>query len=316
MDTDGDGLADNEEVKLGTNPREADTDHDNLSDLDELRKYHTNPLVADSDGDGLSDYEEVFSYGSNPLQPDTDADGLSDYAEVAQYRTDPLNKDTDGDGLSDGDEVKTLGTNPLNRDTDSDQMPDNLDRCPLLAGSINTVGCPDPDAGRRTVVDVYPTKRMKVVDTLVRTDTLVIREGGLMTLFGVNFEVNKDVIRPEAIPILEENAKLFTEYPDMEVEIRGHTDVDGSAEKNLELSLKRAQAVKRYLESQGVDAKRLSVKGFGQTCPVASNETAFGKARNRRIEFFIAKRGASRNSARQLYTGEPSLLEGTGIEEK
>jgi outer membrane protein OmpA-like peptidoglycan-associated protein len=315
-DTDGDGLLDAEEVKLGTSPRDADTDKDNLTDAEEVRKHLTNPLVADSDGDGISDFEEVFTYASNPLLPDTDSDGLTDYDEVVQYHSDPLKTDTDGDGLSDGEEIRTFGTNVLNRDTDSDGMPDKLDRCPLLAGSINAMGCADPESQQRPVASIWPAKRMRSVDTLLRIDTLVIREGGIMTLFGVNFEVNKDVIRPESVPILEENAKLFTAYPDMEVEIRGHTDADGVDERNLDLSLKRAQAVKRYLESVGVVSARLTVRGFGETSPVASNETAFGKARNRRIEFFIAKRGAHRNAERQLLTGEPALIEGPSTDVK
>lgn len=89
VDTDGDGLTDQEEEILGTNP-----------------------LKADTDGDGLTDYEEVHTYKTDPLKEDSDGDGLSDYHEVRIYLTDPLIADTDGDGHNDGEEVNN-GYNPL-----------------------------------------------------------------------------------------------------------------------------------------------------------------------------------------------------------
>jgi hypothetical protein len=119
-DTDGDGLTDGDEVGRGTNPLLADSDGDGLSDGDEVGRG-TNPLVADSDGDGLTDGDEV-ARGTNPLVADSDADGLSDGDEVARG-TNPLVADSDGDGLSDGDEVGR-GTNPLVADSDGDGLSD------------------------------------------------------------------------------------------------------------------------------------------------------------------------------------------------
>jgi len=117
IDTDGDGLTDDEEAKLGTNPLKADTDGDGLSDYDEVMVYNTDPLLIDTDGDGLSDYDEVMVYNTDPLLIDTDGDGLSDYDEVMVYESDPLNLDTDGDGYSDGEEVNNgyspIGEGPL-----------------------------------------------------------------------------------------------------------------------------------------------------------------------------------------------------------
>jgi hypothetical protein len=122
-DSDGDGLYDFEEAKLGTNPNNPDTDGDGLNDRDEVRNYKTDPLKADTDGDGLSDGDEIKTYRTDPLVKDTDGDRLSDGDEVQKYGTDPLEKDTDRDGLDDGSEI-ARGTNPKAADTDSDGLND------------------------------------------------------------------------------------------------------------------------------------------------------------------------------------------------
>jgi TolB protein len=108
-----------------------DTDGDGLTDQRES-EVRTDPFNPDSDGDGLLDGEEVFRSGTNPLSPDSDGDGLNDGEEISR-RTNALNPDSDGDNSKDGDEVR-LGTDPLRRDTDSDGLDD---------GSENQV-CPNP----------------------------------------------------------------------------------------------------------------------------------------------------------------------------
>jgi len=129
-DTDGDGLLDGEEVnKYGTDPLKRDTDSDGLTDGDEVKKYETDPLKVDTDADGLTDGEEVLKYGTDPLKVDTDGDGLSDGDEINRYRTDPLKPDTDGDGLTDSEEL-SKGTSPLKADTDGDLWNDRMDIAP------------------------------------------------------------------------------------------------------------------------------------------------------------------------------------------
>ena len=119
-DTDGDGLTNDREIELGTDPENPDSDGDGLLDGNEVERG-SDPLNPDTDGDGLSDGDEV-QRGTDPLNPDTDGDGLTDGDEV-QRDTDPLNPDSDGDGLADGDEIR-LGTDPLNQDTDGDGLVD------------------------------------------------------------------------------------------------------------------------------------------------------------------------------------------------
>ncbi len=111
VDDDNDGLTDEEEVALGTNPVNPDTDADGLSDWVEVHDgLCTDPLNADTDGDGLSDGHGEAAAGTDPCNADTDGDGLSDGAELV-HGTDPLNADTDRDCYGDGAEV-TGGSNP------------------------------------------------------------------------------------------------------------------------------------------------------------------------------------------------------------
>jgi microcystin-dependent protein len=120
-DTDGDGLEDGEEIAFGTDPLNPDTDGDTLEDGVEIG-LGTNPLDLDTDGDGLFDGEEIFA-GTDPLNLDTDGDRLDDGEEISAG-TDPLNLDTDGDGLDDFEEVEIFGTDPSNPDTDGDGLDD------------------------------------------------------------------------------------------------------------------------------------------------------------------------------------------------
>jgi len=94
-DSDADDLTDEEELKIETNPFDPDTDHDGLSDYDEVRVYHTDPLNPDTDFDGLKDGAEVFNYHTNPLLRDTDHGGVADGHEVIEDGTNPLDPNDD-----------------------------------------------------------------------------------------------------------------------------------------------------------------------------------------------------------------------------
>ncbi|ARU32055.1 hypothetical protein CAP31_10460 [Sulfuriferula sp. AH1] len=106
-------------------------------------------------------------------------------------------------------------------------------------------------------------------------------------LEGTNFDFNKATLRPAGKAKLDENVKALTQYPDINVEISGHTDSIGSAKYNMKLSEKRAMTVKKYMESKGIAADRMTTKGYGETKPIASNKTKAGRAENRRVEIEI-----------------------------
>ncbi|MBY8999730.1 MAG: hypothetical protein KGD64_02340 [Candidatus Heimdallarchaeota archaeon] len=161
FDLDNDGLWDHEEVILGTDMYNNDSDGDTISDGDEINQYLLNPLVSDfdhdTDGDGISNIEEIDVHHSNLENPDTDFDGLSDWDEVNIYGTNLLSSDTDEDGLSDDYEILYYFLDPNNpndalQDYDEDNL-SNLDE--------RSWGCePDnPDTDGDTLLDGDEVKR-------------------------------------------------------------------------------------------------------------------------------------------------------------
>ncbi|MCB2212075.1 OmpA family protein [bacterium] len=256
-DSDHDTIADGIEVnQYRTDPNKADTDGDGLSDADEINKHHSDPVMADSDNDGLKDADEI-AYHSNPLVPDTDNDGLSDGDEVNRYKTDPSKADTDGDGLSDADELNKHRTNPLLVDSDDGGMNDGAE----ITAKRNPLDAKD--------------------------DLFDMSKGTKIVLNGINFDTNKYAVLATSEVTLEKARASMAANPDALVTLSGYTDSVGSDDANRTLSLKRAQSVKDWLVANGIPASRIKVVGMGEAEPIGSNETAEGRAQNRRMEFAV-----------------------------
>jgi outer membrane protein OmpA-like peptidoglycan-associated protein len=107
---------------------------------------------------------------------------------------------------------------------------------------------------------------------------------GHVAVYGILFDIDKAFLKLESIPPLQEIVKLLQQNASLKVEIQGHTDDQGSDEHNLALSDKRAKTVLQYLTLFGIAPERLTAKGYGETMPVASNDTPEGRAKNRRVE--------------------------------
>ncbi len=117
--------------------------------------------------------------------------------------------------------------------------------------------------------------------------TKELLETGRVRLYGINFDVDSDIIRDESKPTLDKIVVMLQSEKAMQLIIEGHTDSDGHTQHNQILSQKRAESVKVYLVSAGISSSRLSAAGYGESKPVAPNTTAIGKAQNRRVELVV-----------------------------
>lgn len=126
---------------------------------------------------------------------------------------------------------------------------------------------------------------IKITTASPDTRNKLLEEGKLIS-YGIYFDVNKDIVKPESYGALNDIAKILNEVPDVKVKIVGHTDADGQDADNLDLSKRRAASVKAELvKTFGVKGDRLITDGAGETQPVAPNDTPSNKALNRRVEF-------------------------------
>ena len=207
---------------------------------------------SDKDVDGLTKRIET-ALGTDPNNPDTDGDGLKDGEEVRTYKTDPLNTDTDDDTLTDGEEVNQYKTDPLNIDTDGGTVDDFTE--------VNRGTDPlDPE------------------DDVIKIDVPIVLEG-------ITFATGKSDIIPESARVLEGALKTMTTFPEIIVEVSGHTDDVGSSASNQKLSQRRADSVREWLILRGVDPNRIFAKGYGEENPIIPNTLKENRRRNRRIEF-------------------------------
>ncbi|GAB3952936.1 OmpA family protein [Spirosoma harenae] len=117
-----------------------------------------------------------------------------------------------------------------------------------------------------------------------------IKEGSVIPLNNIFFDTGKAELRPESSPELDRLVTNLNESPKMTIEVRGHTDNTGSNEINNKLSQDRADAVREYFISKGIEPDRVASKGFGESKPIATNDTEAGRQQNRRVEFVIVKK--------------------------
>jgi outer membrane protein OmpA-like peptidoglycan-associated protein len=258
--------------------------------------------ALDADGDGVPDRRDNCPntpagarVNADGCEPDADGDGVPDSRDNcpntptgARVNADGCEPDTDGDGVPDsrdncpntpaGARVNADGCEP---DADGDGVPDSRDNCPNTpAGArVNADGC-EPDADGDGVPDSRdncPNTPAGVAVDANGCELSTITDGSI-----VNFATAQATLTPAARRRLDELAAALTSSPTVRLEIGGHTDSTGPAALNTRLGIDRANAVRNYLIAQGVDASRLTVRGFASSSPAASNNTPAGRAANRR----------------------------------
>ncbi len=250
-----------------------DSDGDGIEDKKDLDPYHKEDFDGfededgapdpDNDKDGIPDYldkapnlpEDIDGFEDEDGVPDldNDQDGINDTEDKAP------NAPEDFDGFEDEDGVPDL-------DNDKDGIPDYLDKAPNQPETFN--GYQDEDG--------VPDEKPKPP---------IVEYGKPLILKGVTFQTGKADLTENAKRVLDIVAESLMQYPEIEIEIRGYTDSVGSAAFNLNLSQRRAEAVRDYLVQKGIALKRLRAIGYGEANPIASNKTKEGRAKNRRIEF-------------------------------
>jgi outer membrane protein OmpA-like peptidoglycan-associated protein len=300
-DADADGVRDRRDRCAGT-PQDAEVGPDGCS-LDDDRDGIPNGLdrcpgtrssdvvgrdgcPSDSDGDGVSDLTDVCDetppgaiVNDWGCPQDADGDSIPDgldgcagtpYGALVDSRGCPL--DTDGDGIYDGLDRcdRTAARTPVDSagcplDTDGDGVHDGIDRCPDTPSDIRAVdarGCPRAP----THPPLFRPGRTEPIVT------------------GVAFELNSATLTVASHAILNRLADALLADEATRVEIGGYTDTSGDDAYNLALSERRAEAVQAYLIDRGVASDRLVARGYGEARPIADNDTAEGRARNRRVE--------------------------------
>ena len=257
--------------------------------------------AGDADKDGVSDEKDECPDVPGLKEfngcPDSDGDGIPDNKDRCpeEAGTEALQgcPDGDGDGVADIDDIcpDIAGMAEMNGcpDTDGDGVSDNEDKCPQIAGDVDNGGCPWADTDGDGVPDnIDACKDEK--GTIVNNGCPELSKEILATLnkFGlrINFPANSDkILGKKTQNILYQIKELLEEYPGDILIVEGYASSDGDDAYNIELSIKRAQAVKAYLVEIGVSKDRLEVRGLGESEPISDNESKEGRAENRRVQF-------------------------------
>ena len=280
QDKDEDGIED----KLDACPNDPE-DFDGVEDTDGCPDL-------DNDKDGIADKvdkcpdlaEDFDGFQDEDGCPDLDNDGDG----VPDLKDKCPNEPEDFDGIKDDD-----GCPDIVQDSDNDGIADDKDKCPLKAedfdGFQDEDGCPDLDNdldGIQDDADKCPNESETYngyLDEDGCPDERPIEEKFILQ--GCNFETGSAAITPDSYGLLDKVVKSLKAYPEVRVEIAGHTDDVGKDDFNLGLSQRRAESVKQYLVNAGVSADRVVARGYGETSPISTNGTPAGRAENRRIEF-------------------------------
>ena len=243
-------------VEVDENGCPLDSDHDGVADyLDKCpntpsgSQVDENGCTIDSDGDGIDDNNDKCP--NTPSGVQVDNQGC------------PLDSDADGvpdylDKCANSPSSAKVDASGCPVDTDKDGIPDYMDKCPDVAGIAENNGCPEVK---------------QEVKQLFRK-----------ALNGIQFASGKSTILSSSYKILDDIAKTMKKNPEYNLFIKGHTDNDGKADKNLQLSKDRAEAVRKYLISKGIDRSRLRAVGYGRSMPIADNKKRNGREKNRRVE--------------------------------
>jgi len=271
------------------------------------KQPETERKIKDKDKDGIPDDKDACPNEAGTVAtngcPDKDADGIADKDDrcvdvpgTVKYHGCPI-PDTDKDGVND-EEDKCPTVAGLTRyngcpipDMDKDGVNDETDKCPTVAGLARYDGCPIPDSdndGINDEEDKCPgTAGTKENNGCPEIKKEIIEKVNFAAR-SIHFEKAKADILPELYKVLDEVVEILKQNPELTLSIDGHTSDDGNYEMNMKLSQQRANNVKKYLISKGIDSSRLDAKGFGPNKPLNNGKTLNERALNRRVELKLS----------------------------
>jgi outer membrane protein OmpA-like peptidoglycan-associated protein/opacity protein-like surface antigen len=289
-------------VRLGA---ARDTDGDGIPDKNdqcptEIGSAETNGC-PDRDGDLIIDTEDRCPNQAGVAAfngcPDTDADGIADYEDacptIAGSAENDGCPDTDADGIPDNKDncPNVAGTEATGGcpDSDGDGVIDSQDQCPNQAGSAATNGCPDNDRdGILNAADACPEQAGVPSNDGCPVVTQEIKDTINLIFNNLIFATDKSVIHESSYDEMDQLVTLMKDNSGLLLSIEGHTDSRGTEEYNQKLSEDRANAVKNYLTDAGISSSRITAVGYGESRPIASNDTSDGQNRNRRVELKVS----------------------------
>ena len=292
---------------FGAKPK--DRDKDGIPDKKDLCPDNYGLAIyqgcPDSDNDSIPDKDDKCPNiaGVKTLQgcPDKDKDGITDSEDNCpddpgsiEFKGCP---DKDNDKIIDKEDdcPDVAGLKEFNGcpDKDGDKIMDKEDNCPDIAGPKENKGCPWPDTDKDGILDkddACPEKPgVPELKGCPPEPKLTVKEQKIIerAFSNLEFETGKDIIRPKSFPSLNELAGLLKQHPDWILKLSGHTDNQGNADFNMKLSEKRAKAVANYLIKKGANPENIQTEWFGDTKPIADNNTPQGRQKNRRVEMKI-----------------------------
>jgi long-chain fatty acid transport protein len=258
----------------------------------------------DSDKDGVKDKEDACPDVPGLWEfngcPDSDSDGVQDSEDACPDVPGLVSMngcpDSDGDGFTDKEDMcpNEAGLEQFNGcpDTDGDGVMDSKDECPEVAGLIENKGCPLVD----TDGDGVPDKNDKCPNVIGVAEnygcpmvTVEVQKEITDLARAVYFKTGKAAFTDEASIRMVRVSNILSEYTASNFIVEGHTDNTGSDAINNKLSQERADAVMKYLISQGFPAENIKAVGYGSTNPIGDNKTKKGRQENRRVEIFLDK---------------------------
>jgi OOP family OmpA-OmpF porin len=294
-DTDGDGVPDR---------------RDSCANTPHGAKVDSKGCPLDTDGDAVFDgidqcptTPKGCTVDARGCETDADKDGVCDGIDQCPDTPDSATvdakgcpSDADGDGVLDGidkcpDTPKgaTVDAHGCPSDADADGVPDGIDKCPEtgLGLKVDSLGCPIE----------FIEKETELLDT------------GMIRLHDVNFQTAKADVLPESFGVLDVVGQVMRKWPELKIEIGGHTDSRGADKYNQRLSESRARAVMTYLTTKFADLKptQYTAKGYGESKPLVPNTSDLNMAKNRRVEFVVQNRDVLRHEVerrRLLKKGE------------